>query len=81
MTDTLGYLGTEVIRRVIGDSKVKEISQSPVGDKRLEMERVLLRLGIDLVTHRQNYQSGQDILKGYEQAKQKERGVTSEASR
>lgn len=67
MADTLGYAGTEIIRRTIGDSKVKEVSTAPLGEKRINMERCLLRLGMIFITRRYELISGKDLIKEYEQ--------------
>lgn len=67
MADTLGYAGTEIIRRTIGDSKVKEVSTAPLGENRINMERCLLRLGMIFITRRYELTSGEDLIKEYEQ--------------
>lgn len=69
MADTLGYAGTEIIRRVIGDSKVKEVSNAPLGQERVAMERCLLKLGIDLILHRDEFRSGEELVRAFKLAK------------
>ena len=69
MADTLGYAGTEIIRRVIGDSKVKEVSNAPLGQERVAMERCLLKLGIDLILHRNEFRSGEELVRAFKLAK------------
>ncbi|MDT2815335.1 S-methyl-5-thioribose kinase [Vagococcus carniphilus] len=69
MADTLGYAGTEIIRRVIGDSKVKEVSNAPLGQERVAMERCLLKLGIDLILHRNEFCSGEELVRAFKLAK------------
>lgn len=62
MADTLGYAGTEIIRRVIGDSKVKEVSTAPLGEKRVAMERTLLKVGMSFILHRKELTTGASII-------------------
>ncbi|MGX7059523.1 S-methyl-5-thioribose kinase [Vagococcus humatus] len=62
MADTLGYAGTEIIRRVIGDSKVKEVSEAPLGEARVKMERALLKLGIECILNRYDITDGKELI-------------------
>lgn len=66
MADSLGYAGTEMIRRTIGDSKVKEISDAPMGSARLSMEQAILALGTDLIINRYNIKDGTELMRRYE---------------
>lgn len=67
MADSLGYAGTEIIRRTIGDSQVKEVKEAPVGETRIQMERSLLKLGEDLINRRYEVGSGEKLLRMLEQ--------------
>ena len=49
MADSYGYAGTEIIRRVVGDSKVMEVTSVTDPAQRLPMERALIQLGIYLI--------------------------------
>ncbi|MBQ3372524.1 MAG: S-methyl-5-thioribose kinase [Oscillospiraceae bacterium] len=49
MADSVGYAGTEMIRRTVGDSKVMEITSVTNMAKRIPMERVLIETGIHFV--------------------------------
>ncbi|MEG0550396.1 MAG: S-methyl-5-thioribose kinase [Vagococcus sp.] len=69
MADTLGYAGTEIIRRVIGDSKVKEVSNAPLGSARVAMERALLKVGMTFILHRDELTSGEDVVKVFDLVK------------
>ncbi len=69
MADSLGYAGTEIIRRTIGDSRVKEIVTAPLGERRTQMERQLLLFGIKLILNRYNITSGEALIKEYELSK------------
>ena len=50
--DTYGYAGTEIIRRVVGDSKVKEVSDVKNLSIRVPMERAMIKIGIHLIKNR-----------------------------
>ena len=52
MADSYGYAGTEIIRRVVGDSKVMEVTSVTDPDIRIPMERALIKLGIYLIKER-----------------------------
>lgn len=68
MADTLGYAGTEIIRRTIGDSQVKEVSSAPLGEKRVQMERCLLNLGSQLIINRHQITRGAELITYFESA-------------
>ncbi len=61
MSDSLGYAGTEIIRRVVGDTKVMELSSVTDAAVRIPMERALIRLGITLIMQRESLRSGEQI--------------------
>lgn len=56
MADALGFAGTEMIRRVVGDSKVPEVTSA--GAARIPMERALIRQGAALILQRETLCSG-----------------------
>ncbi|MGY3765844.1 S-methyl-5-thioribose kinase [Vagococcus vulneris] len=62
MSDALGYTGTEIIRRVIGDSKVAELTTVPDSIDKLAMERKLLVIATQLIVQRKSFVSGQDVI-------------------
>ncbi|MGL6105211.1 phosphotransferase, partial [Romboutsia sp.] len=62
LSDTFGFAGTEIIRRVVGDSKVLEITSVDDTRKRVPMERALIKLGISLITNRNKFTVGKDII-------------------
>lgn len=51
--DTLGYAGTEMIRRVVGDSKVLEVTSVENLEIRIPMERAMIKAGIYLIKNRE----------------------------
>lgn len=60
--DSLGYAGTELIRRTVGDSKVMEVTAVTDLNLRLPMERTLVRLGILLIKGRRDIRSGGELI-------------------
>lgn len=65
MADALGYAGTEIIRRIVGDSKVMEITCVKDPSKRIPMERSLIKLGIFLIKNRERIRSGSEITEAF----------------
>ncbi|MDT2523358.1 S-methyl-5-thioribose kinase [Enterococcus raffinosus] len=66
MSDAVGYAGTEIIRRVVGDSKVKELSLI-ASEKKIVAEQMLLKLGIQMVINRQHITSGRQLVDGIDE--------------
>ena len=65
MADSLGYAGTEIIRRTVGDSKVKELNDVKDLSIKIPMERSLIELGIKLIKNRYSITEGKEITKVY----------------
>ncbi len=61
MADTLGYAGTEMIRRTVGDSKVMEVTSVEDPALRIPMERALIQMGIHLIMHRNEIRQGKEL--------------------
>lgn len=61
LADSLGYAGTEIIRRVVGDAKVAEISSVTDSEVKIPMERALIKAGIFLIMNRRKIISGNEI--------------------
>ena len=61
MADSLGYAGTEIIRRTVGDSKVMELDTVTDLSVKIPMERALIKLGIALIKQRECLRSGREI--------------------
>ncbi len=61
MADSLGYAGTEIIRRTVGDSKVMEVTSVTDPEKRIPMERALIQLGKTLIINRYSFKKGSDL--------------------
>lgn len=61
--DSFGYCGTEIIRRTVGDSKVKEVDLIKDLDKRLNLDKSLVLLGKEIILNRSDFKEGKDITK------------------
>ena len=61
LSDSLGYAGTEIIRRVVGDSKVMEVTSIKAIEKRVPFERALLKMGIWLIRNRKVVCEGTEV--------------------
>ena len=65
MADSAGYAGTEIIRRTVGDSKVMEVSSVTDPEKRIPMERALIKLGIALIKNRSTFRRGRELTEAF----------------
>ena len=63
--DSLGYAGTEIIRRTVGDSKVMEVSSVTDPTLRIPMERALVKLGITLIKQRETLRDGSGVVSAF----------------
>ena len=61
LADSIGYAGTEMIRRTVGDSKVMEITSITDLTKRIPMERVLIEAGIFFIMNRDKITCGCEL--------------------
>ena len=61
MADSVGYAGTEIIRRTVGDSKVMELDSVTDPSVKIPMERALIKLGIALIKQRQMFRTGREM--------------------
>lgn len=62
LADSAGCAGTEIIRRVVGDSKVADVTSIKDLENRVKVERILIRIGKDLIKNRSEYLSGDKYL-------------------
>lgn len=65
MADSLGYAGTEIIRRVVGDSKVMEVTEVTDPEVKIPMERALIKMGIRLIMDRSRIGSGKELTEAF----------------
>ena len=63
--DSLGYAGTEIIRRTVGDSKVMEVSSVTDPTLRIPIERALVKLGITLIKQRETLRDGSGVVSAF----------------
>lgn len=66
MADTYGYAGTEIIRRVVGDSKVAEVTAICDRSQRIRTERALVKIGIYLIMNRCSIENGKALRRAFE---------------
>ncbi len=62
LSDTAGSAGLEIIRRVVGDSKVIDITDIEDRSNRIKAERILISLGKEMIMNRKLIKSGKDFL-------------------
>ena len=62
LEDAAGMAGTEIIRRTIGDSKVKEIESIGSIEDRVYMDKFLILLGKSLIKDRYKIKTGEDYV-------------------
>ena len=62
LSDTAGYTGTEIIRRIVGMAKVKDITSIKDEDLRKNIEISLLSFAKELIMNRENIKSGNDYI-------------------
>ena len=65
ISDSVGYCGTEIIRRVVGDSKVLEVNEVKALSIKLPLERCLIELGVTLIKERSLIKKGHQIIDLY----------------
>ena len=75
MADSYGYAGTEIIRRVVGDSKVMEVTSVTDPAQRLPMERALIQLGIYLIKNRTGGLNGAAVTEEFRKILAEGRGT------
>lgn len=63
MADSVGYAGTEIIRRVVGDSKVSEVTSVTDPAVKIPLERALIKLGISLIKERETVSEGSELIR------------------
>lgn len=62
VADSIGFAGTEIIRRVVGDAKVKELTSIENLGIRIEVERILIKIGKRLIKKRNDIVSSGKLL-------------------
>ena len=62
MADSIGYAGTEIIRRSIGDTKVRELYTIKNTDQLVDVEKTLIIIGSNLIMNRFKIQDGKALI-------------------
>lgn len=62
LSDTAGYAGTELHRRIVGMAKVKDITSIQDEEKRAKMERVCILTGKEFILGRDQFKDGKAFL-------------------
>ena len=62
LADSVGSAGLEIIRRVVGDSKVMEVTSIEDTEKRVAVERELIEIGIRFIKNRYEIKAGKDLV-------------------
>jgi 5-methylthioribose kinase len=72
LQDAAGMAGLELSRRIVGLAKVKDISSIESIEKRLQAERICLRMANQLILHPQNFETGEAYIVALQNARQEE---------
>lgn len=67
MEESLGFAGTEIIRRIVGDAKAADITGILEEERRRRVEKVLLSFGSCLIKERREMKKGRDIIERFEE--------------
>lgn len=62
LADSAGYAGTEIIRRVVGDAKVSEVTSVTDIELKVPLERSLILLGKTFIKRTDDMKSGSDLV-------------------
>ena len=62
LADSAGYAGTEIIRRVVGDAKVSEVTSVTDIALKVPLERSLILLGKIFIKRTDDMKSGSDLV-------------------
>ena len=62
LADSAGYAGTEIIRRVVGDAKVSEVTSVTDTALKVPLERSLILLGKTFIKRTDDMKSGSDLV-------------------
>ena len=65
--DAIGYAGTEIIRRVVGDSKVMEVESITDPVQKIPMEKSLIALGKWMILNRESIGGGAEVVNKYKE--------------
>ena len=69
MSDTVGMAGTEIIRRVVGDTKVKDLILIKEGKEKIKIERALILTAVSFIKNRKTYTCGMELIDEFRRCK------------
>lgn len=72
VSDSLGFAGTELIRRTVGDSKVPEITTIADSTTKDTVSKILVKTGMNLILNRKDYKTGNQIIQDVQATASKE---------
>ncbi len=70
MSDTVGMAGTEIIRRVVGDTKVKDLILIKEGKEKIKIERALILTAVSFIKNRKTYTCGMELIDEFRRCKE-----------
>ncbi|QGU94366.1 S-methyl-5-thioribose kinase [Clostridium bovifaecis] len=62
LEDTAGSVGLEIIRRIVGDAKVLDITSIKEEEKRVEIEKILILTGKEFIINRSHHKTGEKFI-------------------
>lgn len=65
MSDAIGMAGTEMIRRVVGDTKVQEIQELAEGKEKIGIERISILTAVNFIKNRERYTCGKMLTEEF----------------
>lgn len=68
LANSAGSTGTELIRRIVGMAKVKDLTMIEDEGKRARAERICLTLAKDCIKNRNHFQTGEAYMKAFRRA-------------
>lgn len=68
MADSVGYAGTELIRRTVGDAKVAEVTSVTDPEIRKTLDMLLIDTGAALIRKREKLQTGTAVANAFKKA-------------
>ncbi len=72
LQDTAGMAGLELARRIVGLAKVKDITSIEPLEKRLQAERICLRVAYELIMNQTQFDTGEAYIVALQNARQEE---------
>jgi 5-methylthioribose kinase len=74
LSDTAAVTGLELIRRIVGLAKVKDITSITDSDQRIEAERICLTAAVSFIKQRSAHSNGKDFIATMKEAEKMVKG-------